>query len=314
MSWPEATHRLEPMSHVTDLAHVSADGAPVEHERSFANGSLLPPLFRWPGGKRWLVQRLMELVPARTGGYFEPFFGGGAVFFALQPPRSFISDSNSGLMDAYSAIRDDHVRLSKILSAMKRDQAAYYRVRESAPTDRFEQAARFIYLTTLAFNGIHRVNRLGAFNVPYGGRTYDSLGSVETLAAYARALETADISSRDFEAAVASARHGDFVYLDPPYTVAHANNGFVKYNGKIFSWSDQERLAAVAGELSGRGCRVVVSNAHHPSIAALYPSFLHLTADRTSAMAANSVRRGIVQEYILTNVPELKEPPVVDAT
>lgn len=262
----------------------------------------LAPLFRWPGGKRWLVPTLRTLIPKKFGRYFEPFFGAGALYFALQPRTAFISDINLDLMMCYRALRDDHEAVAEGLRAMPRDRESYYRIRDDQPKSAAEAAARFIYLTTLAFNGIYRVNRAGRFNVPYGARDYGSLGSVAQLRTYGEALKGATVLSGDFEAALDGASAGDVVYLDPPYTVAHSNNGFIKYNDRLFSWDDQKRLAAVVAELDGRGCCVIMSNAHHESIARLYPSLTHLVVSRHSVMAADASYRGKILEYLITNV------------
>ena len=260
----------------------------------------LPPLFRWPGGKRWLVPTLQPLISQGVGRYFEPFFGAGALFFATGPSESVVSDANADLMACYRCIRDDHPAVGKILRAMDRDQISYYRFRESSPSEPIAKAARFIYLSSLAFNGIHRVNKSGKFNVPYGGRTYLGLGDDDVLEAYALALSSASILSGDFEVAVSDASAGDFVYLDPPYAVASENGGFVKYNAKIFSWEDQLRLAKVAAELDRRGCVVVVSNAYHPSIESLYLAFQATVVSRSSRIAASKSSR-VVREYLFTN-------------
>lgn len=266
----------------------------------------LAPLLPWPGGKRWLLPRLLELVPGDVGRYYEPFFGGGALFLALRPTTATISDRNAALMDCYTAIRDHHAEVARILRSFPRDRDSYLKIRAGMPEGASERAARLIYLTTLAFNGIYRVNRSGRFNVPYGGRTYDDLGNDELLRSHAEALAGVEIKSGDFEEAVAGASAGDFVYLDPPYTVTHSNNGFVRYNDRIFSWKDQERLADVAQSLSREGCTVVVSNASHASIVALYPSFRATIVARTSVMAASAARRGPVHELVLTNAPSNK--------
>ena len=262
----------------------------------------LEPLFRWPGGKRWLVPTLMELVPERFGTYYEPFFGAGALFFALCPTTAVLSDSNRELMDCYSTVRRGHREVAACLRAYPRDRDGYNQIRAQNPTGRAERAARLIYLTTLAFNGIYRVNRRGEFNVPYGGREYPALGLTGSFAEHAVALGSAKIVSGDFETAVASAGHGDLVYLDPPYTVAHSNNGFLRYNEHIFSWKDQERLAAVAADLNERGCIVIVSNAAHDSIRALYRRFRVITVSRRSLIAADPVHRQGTDELVFTNV------------
>lgn len=261
----------------------------------------LGPLFRWPGGKRWLVPQLRPLVPKDCGTYYEPFFGGGALFFALLPPRAVLSDSNVELMESYQAVKDSFSKVEELLSSYGRDRASYESIRRSAPSDSSERAARLIYLTTLAFNGIYRVNRQGRFNVPYGGREYPSLGQQGSLEAYAQALTEAEIASGDFEAAVSTAKAGDFVYLDPPYTVAHSNNGFLRYNERIFSWKDQLRLASVAADLDRRGCVVAVSNAAHTSIRPLYASFAVFAVSRKSLIAADSIHRRVTEELVFTN-------------
>lgn len=235
------------------------------------------------------------------GTYYEPFFGAGALFFALQPSAAVLSDVNSELMAAYQAIRTAPGQVTACLGALQRDRDSYYRVRSSSPTDSNERAARLIYLTTLAFNGIYRVNRQGEFNVPYGGREYPSMGLNGSLDPYAEALRGARITSGDFEAAVAQARSGDFIYLDPPYTVAHSNNGFLRYNESIFSWKDQERLAATASELDRRGCLVAVSNASHYSIRSLYGGFRAISASRRSLIAADPTHRQHTDELVFTN-------------
>ncbi len=267
----------------------------------------LAPLFPWPGGKRWLIPKLLGLAPPRFGRYYEPFFGGGALFLALQPALATIADQNSELMDCYTTIRDDYISVGRILRSYPRDRDGYLRVRASAPEEAPQRAARLIYLTTLAFNGIYRVNRRGEFNVPYGGRTYDDLGNEDALKSYAEALARVEIKSGDFEDGVEGATAGDFVYLDPPYTVTHSNNGFVRYNDRIFSWRDQERLASVAHSLDRAGCAVVVSNAAHPSIADLYPSFNATLVSRASVMAASAVSRGRIQELVFSNVPSRQQ-------
>ncbi len=264
----------------------------------------LDPLFRWPGGKRWLVPKLLELAPQSVRRYFEPFFGAGALFFALRPEHALVSDSNAELMDCYRAIRDEPEAVARVLGSMPQDRASYYVCRSTHPSDRIDRAARLIYLTTLAFNGIYRVNLDGEFNVPYGGREYRNLADVARLRTYADSLASAEIISGDFEERLDAAAPGDLVYLDPPYTVAHANNGFLKYNDRIFSWADQRRLASAAVQLDRRGCAVIASNACHPSILELYPGFRSLRVSRTSVMAASPGRRGPIFEYVFTNLPE----------
>ena len=153
----------------------------------------LPPLFRSPGGKRWLTPQLLGLARGSEGRYFEPFFGGGALFFALRPAQATLSDANADLMACYEVIRGRPEDLAAKLSEMPQNEANYYVVRKSRPTDKIARAARFLYLAMLAFNGIYRVNRQSEFNVPYEHREYLSRANAEALRRYSDALHGAEI-------------------------------------------------------------------------------------------------------------------------
>ena len=258
------------------------------------------PLLKWPGGKRDLVNRILPFVPLHFNRYFEPFFGGGALFFALQPKRAYLSDKNSELMQAYVQVRDRPDAVIKHLRQLRNSEKDYYKVRSSRPTGGPARAARLIYLMTLSFNGIYRVNLNGVFNVPYGYKTYLDPCDEERLRNASNALKKARVRNGDFERIICQAKKDDLVYLDPPYTVAHGNNGFVKYNAKIFSWEDQIRLAHIAEELANRGCTVIVSNADHSSIRALYKAFKTTILERTSRIAASRDFRSGITECIFT--------------
>ena len=244
---------------------------------------------------------LLDHVPPSFGRYFEPFLGGAALFFALRPDRAILSDKSQLLIECYRAVKETSALVSRQLSRLPNSEADYYNIRESRPRTPHTRAARLIYLSALAFNGIYRENRQGEFNVPYGGRTYRRVTAGIHLAEASKALASARIECGDFDEALSAARRGDFVYLDPPYTVAHDNNGFVKYNSQIFSWDDQRRLAATADRLAARGCHVVISNARHDSIRHLYDGFKVHRVERYSRVAADSKHRGLVSEYILTS-------------
>lgn len=261
----------------------------------------LLPLLKWPGGKRYLIKYLKELIPSNHGRYIEAFAGGAALFFALLPKSALLADTNVGLINCYVQIRDRPEDVVNELAMMPNTREDYYRIRKLSPVEPATQAARFIYLVTLSFNGIYRENRLGEFNVPYGYKTHLQPCDPKKLHAASLALAHADIQHRDFEDAVKRAKSGDVIYLDPPYTLAHGNNGFVKYNAKIFSWRDQERLANVARKLDKRGCRVIITNAAHSSIAALYEGFAIIPVERQSVIAAEGKHRKLVSEFIIHN-------------
>ena len=256
------------------------------------------PLLKWAGGKRRLIGEILSVAPTDFGRYFEPFLGGGALFFSLVPRSATLSDSNPDLINAYIQIRDNLDAVVKSLRRLPNSEADYYRIRAACPRSAAGKAARLIYLCALSFNGIYRQNLNGQFNVPYGHKRHLDPCNHPRLQATSDILQRRKLIVSDFEPAVSCARRGDFIYFDPPYTVAHENNGFIKYNAKIFSWSDQQRLAVLAWRLKRSGCKVVVSNADHPSIHALYNGFRVRSIERHSVMAADNGFRRPVRESL----------------
>lgn len=257
-----------------------------------------PPLLKWPGGKRALARQILERVPGRFQTYYEPFFGGGAVFFALKPERAVIGDLNEELINCYRIVQSDPIGLISVLKAFKNDEASYYKIREYRPRTPLRRAARLLYLTRLSFNGIHRVNLKGSFNVPYGRKTHLPAFDEQAVLDASTALAGVTIEVGDFETVTAGATYGDVVYFDPPYTVAHANNGFIKYNEKIFSWADQNRLASHARNLHRRGCTVIVSNADHASVRELYHDADVEIIRRYSVISASKEHRRQITECL----------------
>ena len=264
------------------------------------------PFLKWPGGKRWIAPWIADLVRDNlTGQYFEPFLGGASVFFFLQPSAAVLSDLNCGLIETYQAVRSSHKRIVAVLREMSVSARSYYSIRDARPEDHIHRAARFLYLNRTAFGGMFRLNRRGEFNVPYGGgdRTPEVLYRTEILRHAAKLLARADLVHSDFEPVVKRARAGDVVYCDPTYTVAHNNNGFVRYNERNFSWDDQKRLALAAREAQRRGAFVVVSNAYHTELRRLYPSAESYVVKRASLVARNADCRRTVAEYVFVLDP-----------
>lgn len=256
------------------------------------------PILKWPGGKRGLIKKILPLIPQSFRRYYEPFLGGGALFFWLQPRSGVLADKNQDLINCYVQIRDNPAAVVYCLSKMENSEEEYYRVRASEPKDEIERAARTYYLALLSFNGIHRVNLQGRFNVPYSHKVHLNPCNPSQIYAASDALKPMNLVCEDFEETVRSASAGDLIYIDPPYTVAHGNNGFIKYNAHIFSWSDQERLAKIARELKERGCSVILSNADHESIAKLYEGFAVTRVSRFSTISAKGAYRSDVTECI----------------
>jgi len=215
------------------------------------------PVLKWTGGKRWLTRYLVEIIlGASFTRYFEPFCGGAALFFQLAPKRAILSDTNHDLINCYKQIRDDPEAVIAALRQHKNTERDYYVIREMHPRCDSKRAARvIIYLTTLAFNGIYRVNLKGEFNVPYGYETHVEPCDADRIRAASRQLQRARLVVGDFEDIATNAAANDLLHFDPPYTVAHGNNGFLKYNEKILQWEDQLRLACVATAAAERGCK-----------------------------------------------------------
>ncbi|WP_227458722.1 DNA adenine methylase [Cupriavidus pauculus] len=260
------------------------------------------PFLKWAGGKRWLAKELKELIGDTRGRYFEPFAGGAAVFFALRPQEAFLSDSNGELINAYSAVKFDWRRLQILLQdhQAKHSEEHYYSVRGSMPRGRYERAARFIYLNRTCWNGLYRVNQRGEFNVPKGTKTAVLLDT-DDFKAISAALKHAELCTTDFEAQIQKASRGDTIFADPPYTVKHKFNGFVKYNEHIFAWKDQVRLAEALVDAKKRGVRVFSTNADHESIRGLYERHFDITeVSRFSSIAGNGTARGQYPELIIS--------------
>jgi DNA adenine methylase len=240
--------------------------------------------------------------PETYSRYFEPFLGGGAVFFSLRPRRGILSDVNPELMNFYEVLRDepDKMRRAMVQHQGKHGTDHYYAVRESEPKGAVKRAARFLYLNRACFNGIYRVNRGGRFNVPKGSRQ-NVLFESDDYAGAARALKRMKLLCGDFEAVVDQAREGDFIFVDPPYTVKHNSNGFLRYNERIFSWQDQLRLRNALLRAATRGCSITVTNADHESVRALYRSISqYRRLPRPSMIAGQADMRGDVTEAVFT--------------
>jgi DNA adenine methylase len=262
----------------------------------------LVPFLKWPGGKRWVAPRIAELIkPSLTGTYYEPFLGGGAVFFHILPQKSVLADINADLIDTYRAIRNDSDEVIRLIRRHAVTAEEYYRIRKSEPIRSCTRAARFLFLNRTAFGGMYRVNLKGKFNVPYGGgeRTPAMLWETDILKMASLALRRARLRVADFEPIIDASTAGDVVYCDPTYTVAHDNNGFVRYNERNFSWADQERLASAAFRAAGRGSTVIISNAHHDSIRNLYRGAHFEVLSRISVVTPRIVKRRLVEELLI---------------
>ena len=260
------------------------------------------PFLKWAGGKRWLASQHLGLFPAEYDRYIEPFLGGGSVFFALSPPKSILADSNPRLIETYVQIRDNPGRVRELLVDHQAAHSDVYYYKERArryPQSAVHRAAQLIYLNRTCWNGLYRVNRKGEFNVPRGTKSSVVLDT-DDFDAISSLLSTSELHAQDFSKTIARAGSGDFVYVDPPYTVRHKYNGFAKYNERIFSWDDQVRLHKEVVAAIERGALVAISNADHESITQLYQEVGKQTkVSRTSIIAGDAAHRGGVDELLI---------------
>lgn len=272
-------------------------------------GNSLPaiqPFLKWPGGKRWLVPELINIVKDYDYvTYREPFLGGGALFFALRPKQAVLSDLNPDLINVYRQVKSRAKDLLEQLRTLPINEATYYGLRKSCPVSPLHRAVRFIYLNRTAFGGMYRLNQKGEFNVPFGGgeRTTSLLLKNDFLMSSARALRGAKLHTGDFEQLLSEASKGDMVYCDPTYTVAHNNNGFIRYNERNFSWTDQKRLSRSCRSAAGRGAFVIVSNAYHREVLELFSPPQYIAVTRTSRLCPKVNHRRSVREYVFIFPP-----------
>ena len=257
----------------------------------------IKPFIRWPGGKSKLALALLSLLPKDYNHYYEPFLGGGALYFHLLPTKSTLSDINPELINAYLQVRDNPKALIKELKKYKNDMTFYYDLRAKKFNNNIKRAARFIYLTKTSFNGIYRENKKGIFNVPYGYReNIDFIGS-SNLLKVSNSLLSADIRCSHYSDIIANSSKNDFVYFDPPYTLKK-NNGYSIYKSNLFTWDDQLELAEIARGLKNRGVFVMVSNSPHESVKKLYKGFKLIELERLSLVSAYNRSRGKITETV----------------
>ncbi|TAJ14063.1 Dam family site-specific DNA-(adenine-N6)-methyltransferase [Marinilabiliaceae bacterium JC017] len=264
--------------------------------------SNVTPFLKWPGGKRWLTSYIEELIDKQSiNRYFEPFLGGGAVFFSINPQESYLSDTNEQLIITYKAVQNNHEELIRHLKEIPTDKATYYKVRNGKPTSEIDIAVRFLYLNRLAFGGMYRVNKEGNFNVPYGGsgRSTNVLWKNQLIENASKKLKNVKLSCQDFSETFSIAEKGDLIYCDPPYTVAHNLNGFQRYNENIFTWKDQKRLKELCTEAADRGVCIILSNAAHLCIKELYYPKEPKVIKRYSGLSTVPSKRKVVEEYLL---------------
>lgn len=262
----------------------------------------LIPFLKWAGGKRWFTNQHHHLLPKKYNLYIEPFLGGGSVYFYLKPERALLGDINKELIITYQSIRDNWQEIEKILIIHQRNHSEkyYYKMRDWDPDNSIEKAARLIYLNRTCFNGIYRVNSKGKFNVPKGTKN-SVIFETDNFRDISKLLSSADLRASDFEVLIDEAYQDDLIFADPPYTVRHNKNGFIKYNENLFSWSDQIRLADSLWRAKKRGAKIISTNANHQSIQEIYQDrgFEFKIISRYSSISADPQKRSKFEELVI---------------
>lgn len=266
------------------------------------------PFVRWAGGKTWLIPHLPQILGnIHFEHYHEPFLGGAAIFFALNHSKTaYLSDSNEQLINTYIQVRDNPQTVVRCLLQFKNDKDEYYKIRdEYTPNSPEEAAAQFIYLNQTSYNGLFRVNRQGKYNVPYGFRkewNYD----INRILAASKQLKKAHLFAGDFEINKYKIKEHDLVFLDPPYTVSHNNNGFIEYNQNLFSLNDQKRLSKFIDYIKSKKAYYILTNAAHEEIREIFTKNEDRLVElrRSSLIGGRNATREEISEYVFTNIPQ----------
>jgi DNA adenine methylase len=265
------------------------------------------PFLKWAGGKSQLLPELVKRLPSGYERYFEPFAGGAALFFYLQPERACLVDVNPDLTNTYRVIRDQVEALIEDLKQHIYDRDYFYRVRDVDRTDIYQcwsdvqKASRLIYLNKTCYNGLYRVNAKGEFNTPFGSYTHPTILDADNLRNCSRALQNTEILTGSFLAIAPYIRPTDFVYFDPPYAPLSATAKFTSYSQKGFSAAMQVELRDFCDQLHQQGIRFMLSNSAAPPILELYSAYKIEYVQATRTINSKVSDRGKIHEVIVTN-------------
>lgn len=269
------------------------------------------PILKWAGGKTQMLNDLLPKVPSSYGKYIEPFFGGGAMFFALQPKNAIIADSNPELINMYREVAANIDEVIRYLRKYENTSEMFYAVREQEWTQlpKAEAAARTIFLNRTCFNGLYRVNKQGKFNVPYGKYANPKICDEDGLKAASEALKKAEILCGDYLLVLDHyAQPGDFVFLDPPYLPISEYADFKRYTKEQFYEEDHVELAKIIMRLHERGCHIILTNSNHPLVHELYAPFtIDVIQTKRHISCNGSTRKG---EDVIVTIPP-KQPTLV---
>lgn len=287
----------------------------TKKDENQSSRSQAKPVLKWAGGKQQMVEILMANSPKKYNKYIEPFIGGGALFFAIQPSEGIISDSNPELINLYKVVANDVELLIELLKEMKNTEEDFYRIRalDTSKMSTVEQAARTIYLNKTCYNGLYRVNRKGQFNSPYGKYKKPNICDEDNLRIASNVLKLSTIVQGDYKKVLQDyAEPGDFVFLDPPYLPVAKYADFKRYTKEQFYEEDQYELAEEVNRLAELGCNILLTNSNHPLVHRLYGKYkisVHQTKRHINSDA--SKRTG---EDVLVKIEPIKKLIVVPKT
>ena len=277
----------------------------------------MKPILKWAGGKTQMLKDIVPQVPEYSGKYIEPFFGGGALFFALQPEKAVIADSNPELINMYVQVANNVEGVIGYLNTYKNTEDEYYKIRslDWGELSKTEAAARTLYLNRTCFNGLYRVNRKGQFNTPFGRYKNPTICDETLLRSVSEILRRTTIICGDYlEVLKQHAMPGDFVFLDPPYVPVSEYADFKRYTKEQFYEDDHRNLADEVKRLQKLGCYVILTNSDHPLVHELYQDFEIQIIDTKRAISSNgNSRKGkdvIVKAFPEKSLLDLSEKPL----
>jgi DNA adenine methylase len=272
---------------------------------------LLSPILKWVGGKRQLLSEIIPLIDESCDNYVEPFIGGGAVLFRLQPKKAIINDYNTELINVYRTVRDDLDGLVALLKEHEKYNSSdyYYEVRALDRTPDFdkmsnlEKAARIIYLNKTCYNGLYRVNSLGQFNSPYGKYKNPNIVNEVVLRAISKYLNRNEISIRsgDYKDVLNDIEKNSFVYLDPPYMPISSSSSFTGYTEGGFGYDKQVELKEECDKLNSKGVHFLQSNSDCEEIRELYKDYRIKVVKAKRAINSDAKKRGQINEVLIYN-------------
>lgn len=265
------------------------------------------PIVKWVGGKRQLMFELLNNMPKNYNRYFEPFIGGGALFFELQPDNAYISDMNEELINLYQVVRNNVDELITDLQKHDFSKDYFMEIRNIDRTEEYknwsdiQKASRFIYLNRTCFNGMYRVNSKGEFNVPFGHYKNPRILDENNLINCSNLLQRTEIRHADFSAILNRVQKGDFVYFDPPYVPLSETSSFTSYTKDGFDMDMQLKLRDVCDELNSMGVKFLLSNSDTKLVNKLYENYNIKKVFASRQINANADGRGKITEVLVRN-------------